>query len=577
MTVPSLRAAPRARLPAAWRVRVDPGHLGLLLVLLAVLGLFVLLPIATVLAVALTDADGRPTLAHLGRFFQTPLYRESLANSLVAGTWTVVLGSALALPLAFVVARFNFPGRALVVTLATLPLVLPPFVGAMALLQVFGRAGTVTLLLGDLVGVRANLMEGLRGVIVAQALHFFPFIFITVSTALARLDPSLEEMGQVMGARGWRLLRRVVFPLVLPAYAAGALLAFVRAVDDIGTPLILNVKNMLGPQAYLRITTVGRDDTDGYAICVVMVALSIACVVAATRLVARREYATVLTGAPAAEGRRPLHGWRLAAAASLCGVVLALALLPHLAVAVLSISRVWSLSYLPSAYTLGHYTEIFVRAPQFVWNTVGYSVAAAVAAALVATATAYLLHRGRVPGRGLLDAVAMMPIALPGVVIGIGFLRVFYAMPLPGLGVPLTSTWLIFPLAFMVRRLPYALRASHAAFHQVHVSLEDAAAVAGAPRLRAFRRVVLPLIAGGVVAGGLLVFVTAAVEFSATIILVTRIEQSPLSYGIYVYSQSPLGRGAAAALGVVAMGLVAAGTALANRWGGRGRTAFTLG
>ena len=335
---------PRPRLLALRRTRVDPGHLLLMLLLLAVLGLFVVLPIATVLAVALTDADGRPTLAHVGRFFQNPLYRQSLANSLTAGAWTVVLGSVLALPLAFVVARFDFPGRLLVTTLATLPLVLPPFVGAMALLQVFGRAGTVTLLLQDVFGVRVDLMEGLRGVILAQALHFFPFIFITVSTALARLDPSLEEMGQMMGARGWRLLRRVVFPLVLPAYAAGALLAFVRAVDDIGTPLILNVKTMLGPQAYLRITAVGRDDPDGYAICVVMVVLSIACVLAANRLVARREYATLQTGAPAAN-RRVLRGWRLVGVGSLCAGVLGLALLPHLAVAMLSLSKVWSLSY----------------------------------------------------------------------------------------------------------------------------------------------------------------------------------------------------------------------------------------
>jgi iron(III) transport system permease protein len=147
---------------------------------------------------------------------------------------------------------------------------------------------------------------------------------------------------------------------------------------------------------------------------------------------------------------------------------------------------------------------------------------------------------------------------------------------LPGIDAPLTSTWAIFALAYMVRRLPYALRASHAALHQVHPSLEDAAAVGGAPRVRAFRRVVLPLILGGVVAGGVLVFITAAVEFSATIILVSRIEQSPLSYGIYVYSQSSLGRGAAAALGVVAIVLVAAGTYLANRLSGRGRMAFTL-
>ena len=562
-------------LPARWRVTIDPGHAALMALLLAILGVFVVLPVGMVLKVALTDADGGLTASHLLRFFENPLYIESLMNSLAAGLWTVVLSTVLALPLAFVVARYEFPGRMLVITLATLPLVIPPFVGAIALLQIFGRAGVVTLLLQDLFGIRSNVMEGLRGLILVQTLHFFPFIFLTVTTALANVDRSLEEMGQMMGAHGLRLLRRVVFPLVLPAYAAGALLTFTKAVDDIGTPFILNIKNMLGPQAYLRITTVGRDDVDGYVICVIMVAISIACVVGSNWMVSRREYATVQTGAPRPHGQA-LRGWRLGGALAVCGLIVGAGLIPHLGVVMLSFSKIWSLTYLPSVYTLSNYAEIFVRAPRFVINTLAYSLAAAALSVVLAAAIAYLLQRGRVPGKGLLDAIAMMPIALPGVVIGVGFLRVFYNITLPGIDAPLTSTWAIFALAYMVRRLPYALRASHAALHQVHPSLEDAAAVGGAPRVRAFRRVVLPLILGGVVAGGVLVFITAAVEFSATIILVSRIEQSPLSYGIYVYSQSSLGRGAAAALGVVAIVLVAVGTYLANRLSGRGRMAFTL-
>ncbi|OFX26715.1 MAG: hypothetical protein A2Z07_02190 [Armatimonadetes bacterium RBG_16_67_12] len=577
MSVPVSHPAP-APLPlsARWRTSVDPGHAALAAILFVILGVFVVLPIGAVLKIALTSDSGGLTLAHLARFFTNPLYVESLINSLLAGFWTVAIGTVLALPLAFIVARYDFPGRMLIVTLSTLPLVLPPFVGAIALVQVFGRAGTVTLLLQDLFGIHVNVMQGLRGIILAQALHFFPFIFLTVTTALMNVDRSLEEMGQMMGARGWRLLRRVVFPLVLPAYAAGALLTFVKAVDDIGTPFILNFKNMLGPQAYLRITTVGRDDVDGYVICVVMVVLSIACVLLSNWIVSRREYATLQTGARSPEGGRALTGWRKAAAPGLCALVLGIALLPHAGVVVMSFSRIWSLTYLPSAYTLNNYAEIFLRAPRFVVNTLLYSVGAALLGVVIAAAIAYLLQRGRVPGKGLLDAVAMMPIALPGVVIGVGFLRVFYNMTLPGTETSLASTWMIFVLAYMVRRLPYALRASHAALHQVHASLEDAAAVGGAPRVRAFRRVVLPLILGGVVAGGVLVFITSAVEFSTTITLVSRIEQSPLSYGIYIYSQSPLGRGAAAALGVVAIVIVALGTYLANRLSGRGRMAFTL-
>src|SRR3972149_6927960 len=167
----------------------------------------------------------------------------------------------------------------------------------------------------------------------------------------------------------------------------------------------------------------------------------------------------------------------------------------------LSFSKIWSLPSLPSVYTLSNYAEIFVRAPRFVINTLAYSLAAAALSFVPAGAIASLLQRGRVPGKGLLDPIAMMPIALPGVVIGVGFLRVFYNITLPGIAAPLTSTWAIFALAYMVRRLPYALRASHAALHQVHPSLEDAAAGGGAPRGRAFRRVGLPLILGGVVGG----------------------------------------------------------------------------
>lgn len=577
MSIPVLQpAAARPSLAGRLRAAVDPGHAALMAVLVAILGVFVVFPIGAVLKVALTGAEGGFTLTHVGRFFQTPLYVESLVNSLVAGGMTVVIGTFLALPLAFIVARYDFPGRTLVVTLATLPLVIPPFVGAIALLQIFGRAGTVTLLFQDLFGIRLNIMEGLRGIILAQALHFFPFIFLTVTSALLNVDRSLEEMGQMMGARGWRLLRRVVFPLVLPAYAAGALLTFVKAVDDIGTPFILNFKNMLGPQAYLRITTVGRDDVDGYVICVVMVVISIACVMASNWIVSRREYATLQTGARSQEGVGALSGWRVTAALGTCLFIIGISLVPHIGVGILSFSKVWSLSYLPSAYTLNNYAEVFLRAPRFVINTLVYSVGAALISVVLAAAIAYLLQRGRVPGKSMLDAIAMLPIALPGVVIGVGFLRVFYGVTIPGIDQPLFGTWVIFVLAYMVRRLPYALRASHAALHQVHGSLEDAAAISGAPRLRTFRKVVLPLILGGVIAGGVLVFVTAAVEFSTTIILVSRIEQSPLSYGIYIYSQSPLGRGAAAALGMVAIVIVALGTYLANRLSGRGRMAFNL-
>jgi iron(III) transport system permease protein len=180
-------------------------------------------------------------------------------------------------------------------------------------------------------------------------------------------------------------------------------------------------------------------------------------------------------------------------------------------------------------------------------------------------------------GRNLLDAIATLPLALPGVVLAVGYLRVFHGWDFPGLGAPLSSTWFILVIAYTARRLPYTVRACYAALQQVHVSLEESAQNLGANRLRTFYKITLPLIAGGLVAGGLIAFITSCVELSSTIMLVPRIELGPISYGIYVYMQSPLGRGAGAALGVVAILLVSLGTYLTHRiFGGRTGSAFRV-
>jgi iron(III) transport system permease protein len=158
---------------------------------------------------------------------------------------------------------------------------------------------------------------------------------------------------------------------------------------------------------------------------------------------------------------------------------------------------------------------------------------------------------------------------VPGVVLAIGYLRVFHDWDVPGLGQPLTATWLILVIAYAARRLPYTVRAAYATMQQLHVSMEESAQSLGAPPGRTFRRITLPLLTRGLVAGGVIAFITSAVELASTILLVPRIELGPLSYGIYIYMQSAVGRGPGAALGVVAIVLVAIGTWLINRLAGR--------
>jgi iron(III) transport system permease protein len=327
------------------------GEAALVAALLTLLAAAIVYPLLQVLSVAVLDG-GWPTIRPLLAFFAHPLFREALVNTLLAGVLAVVIGSVIAVPLAVLTVRYRFPGRTLIGVLGVLPLVVPPFVGAVAFQQILGRSGTVNLLLWEHAGVTVPFTEGLPGVVLVQSLHYFPFILLNTAAALAGLDRSLEEAAQNLGSSGLRLYRRVLLPLALPGYAAGALLTFLRVIDDLGTPLMLNYPRLLAPQAYVRVTTIGLTDVDGYVICVILVALSLGALWLSKAVVARGEYAVLGRGGevpPVQLGPRGTAlAWLLAA------LLLAPALLPHVGVLLLSVSRIWSLSPLPAVYTLGH-------------------------------------------------------------------------------------------------------------------------------------------------------------------------------------------------------------------------------
>ncbi|MFN7634587.1 MAG: ABC transporter permease, partial [Acetobacteraceae bacterium] len=291
MSTTALAAAPR---PFLARLRTDasPGQVVAALLVAAFLLAFLIVPVGRVFVVAFQAPDGSFTLVHFADFFRTSIFIESFWNSLYVASMSVVVASVIAVPLAILLARYRFPGTALIATLGVLPLVMPPFVGAVAMQLVFGRNGTVNLLLMDWFGIRLDLMDGLNGVVFVQSLHYFPFILMNLSAALSNTDISMEEAGQNLGARTGTLLRRIVLPLALPGYLAGASLVFVKVFDDRATPLLLNVTNMLAPQAYLRVTSVGLNDPMGYVISVILVVVSVAAMGFAALLLRGRDYAT---------------------------------------------------------------------------------------------------------------------------------------------------------------------------------------------------------------------------------------------------------------------------------------------
>jgi len=373
----------------------------------------------------------------------------------------------------------------------------------------------------------------------------------------------MEEAAQNLGAHGWRLFRKVVFPLALPGYLAGASLVFIKVFDDLGTPLVLNVTNMLAPQAYLRVTSIGLEDPIGYVICVILVLFSVAAMAGAWWFVKRRDYALVSRGGTQAPKRR-LTAWQSALAYGWIGAVLLLVLSPHLGLLLMSLFKVWSFSVLPEQFTFDHFATVFEDSSRMIWNTFLYCGLAALVDVALGTAIAYIVLRTTLPGRQLLDHLVTVALAMPGLVLGIGYLRTFRGVELPG-GGALTASWAIFVLAYAIRRLPYALRACMAALTQVHPALEEAAQNLGAGRWHTVRRIVIPLMMGGILAGFVTSFITAAAEISETMLLTSRESLAPMSYGIYLYFQSIAGRGPGAALGVIAVVLVALGTYLSHR------------
>ena len=559
------------------RVReLDRGQLVIFLLILGLLFVFILYPILRVLYVAFTQ-DNSLTLSHFLNFFQRPLFREALLNSLFAGLMAVIFGSLIALPLAFFTVKYDFKGKVLIQTLGILPLVMPPFVGAIALQLVLGRSGVINLLLLKWFDTTVPFMDGLKGVIIVQSLHYFPFILLNASASLKNVDPSLEEMAQNMGSHGLRLFRKITMPLMMPGYVAGALLVFIKTVDDLGTPLMLNYTNMLAPQAYLRITNIGFEDKAGYVIAVILVILSTVSLWISLKYLNRIEYSTTQRGTTGASISKKITGWKLAIVLGFCILILVISLLPHIGIVLLSFAKSWSFTMLPIQYTLDSYREIFVQTPHYMKNTIIYCTLAALIDVGLGALIAFLLVRGKIIGKSLLDFIATLPLAIPGVTLAIGYLRVFHSHNIPLLGVPLTSTWFILVIAYSVRRLPYTLRSCYAAMQQIHESLEESAMNLGANRRRTFLKITFPLMTGGLVVGGLISFITSSVELSSTMMLVPKDEFAPLSYGIYVYMQSAVGRGPGAGLGVAAIILVAVGTYVVNKvFSGGSGTAFKM-
>ncbi len=530
------------------------------LVMTAFFACFFAYPIWAALEAAFRGPNHEFTLEYITEVFLNELYREGLWNSIIIAVWTTLGSLVIALPLAVCYVRFAFPGRALLNSLVLMPMILPPFVGAIGIKAMLGQAGALNSFL-----INLGLMDAMHptdwlgqqrmlGIILLEVLHLYPIIYLNAAAALSNLDPALEEAAANLGCNAWRRFWRVTMPLIMPGVFAGGTIVFVWSFTEMGVPLLFDYDRVTAVQIFRSINDLSGNPFP-YALVTVMLVFSTLFYLTSKLLFGS---SSASGGGRATTGRETITlplglGW--ACTAFFAGVTF-LAVLPHLGVVLLSFSKDWYGTVIPHTLTLAHYGDALGHELTLssISNSLKYSSLAMLVALVLGIGVAYVSVRTRIWGRQILDAMAMLPLAVPGIVMAFGYLAMTReGQPFHWLMLG-EDPILLLVIAYAVRRLPYVVRSAAAGFQQVSPTLEEAAQNLGARPEKALWRITLPLVAPNLVAGGLLAFSFAMLEVSDSMILAQQAAHFPITKAIYSLVLS-LGSGPnlASALGVWAM------------------------
>jgi iron(III) transport system permease protein len=543
--------------------RAKPLHVTLAGFLYAFFAVFLLWPIFEVVRGGFARPGGGLTLEYVALVFQDPVLRGGLLNATFIAVMVTLLALLIALPLAVLSVRYEFPGRRWLTGLLLVPLVLPPFVGAIGMRLVLGRFGPLTQLLGaPELGIDWLGKHRLFGIVIVEALHLYPVLLLNLQAALANIDPAMEQAAANLGAGRWTVFRRVTLPLVRPGLFAGATLVLIWSFTELGTPLMFSYYEVTPVQVFHLLTDVASSPVP-YALVVVMLTASAGLYVFGKAILGRG-FESAATKASTAGISKRLPPGPAALAAGFFILIIALAILPHVAVLLTSLTATgaWYKELLPSDWTLHHYSQALVDELAFpsIQNSLLYASLATLIATGVGLAAAVVIVRSNVPGRGVIDSLCMLPLAVPGLVLAFGYLAlsINWKREHP----EHTPFWLdaqewpvlLLVIAYAARRLPYVVRSAVAGLQQTPRDLELAGANLGAGRMTVLRRITLPLILANLIAGGLLAFAFAMLEVSDSLVLAQRAKYYPITKAILDLSQR-LGDGPyiASALGVWAM------------------------
>lgn len=540
-------------------------------VLLGLFGVFLIWPIAQVVQVGFFGLDGgKFTLAYLLSIFQDHALRQGLLNSVMIAVSVTALCTLIAVPLAMMSVKLDFGGKNFFSGLALAPLILPPFVGAIGMRQILGRFGMLTSLAQDVglvpPGAPVDWIGTARvaGIILVESLSLYPIMYLNISAALANLDPAMEQAAANLGASRWRVFWKITLPLMRPGLFAGGTIVLIWSFTELGTPLMFDFYLATPVQIFHRINQVAGNPVP-YALVVVMLLSSLLLYVVGKVILGKSREAAV-TRASVQTMARKLGPLGSIVALVPFILVSGAALLPHLGVVLLSFSGVgaWYQSALPRIFTAQHYLNGLTHPLTLpsVQNSIFFACFSTMLDVLLGLVIAYLLVRTKLPWRQLLDGLAMLPLAVPGLVLAFGYLAISIRLQgwfrdviwLRDLVDVTENPTVLLVVAYAMRRLPYVVRSAVAGLEQTPIDLELAARNLGASSIKTIRRITVPLISANLIAGGLLAFAFAMLEVSDSLILAQKEQYWPITKAIYELHQR-LGDGPyiASALGAWAM------------------------
>lgn len=451
------------------------------------------------------------TLYNYIRFFTKPYYYTSLRNTAVVTIAATLTCTLIGVPLAYLMTRYNVWGKKMFYILIVMALMSPPFIGAYSWILLFGRAGFVTKLFAG-IGITLPTIYGVGGIVLVFTFHLFPYVYLYVSGALTGIDSSLEEAGENLGASKMRRLFTVTLPVVLPSILAGAVMVFMTALADFGTPMLIGEGYTVLPVLVYNeyMSEVGSNANMASALSVVIVTCSLSVLLIQKFIIARRNYIMTSLRPPK---EIQLHGLKRFLATLPVAVVALIGLLPQVTVVVTSFIKTDFTGFV-GGFSLDSYKTIASRLGYNIFNTYFFSIVAIAFIVMLGMLIAYVLVRKRGKVASLIDLMVMFPYVIPGSVLGICLIVAFNRKPLI-----LTGTAAIMIISYVVRKLPYTVRSGSAFLYQTDPSIEEASISLGVSPIKTFFTVMARLMLPGILSGAVLSWITCINELSSSIML----------------------------------------------------------